>query len=122
MPAARGAASGDMARILSALGYMRAVEPDRPVVVLLGGSAARESTISDAAWREQIERKGGPATLAWNMGSRNRTMAQNIAIVNGKPVPIAKFEGVMNLVRAEAARSGQPIPPEALPPGLAPED
>ncbi|NLE22349.1 MAG: hypothetical protein GX624_06185 [Actinobacteria bacterium] len=85
VPAARGAASGDMARILSALGYMRAVEPDRPVVVLLGGSAARESTISDAAWREQIERKGGPATLAWNMGSRNRTMAQNIAIVQKLP-------------------------------------
>ena len=39
-------------------------------------------------------------------------LAQNIAIVNGKPVPIAKLEGVMNLIRAEAARSGQPIPPE----------
>ncbi len=85
VPAARGAASGDMARILSALGYMRAVEPDRPVVVLLGGSAARESTITDASWRDQIKRKGGPATLPWNMGSRNRTMAQNTAIVQKLP-------------------------------------
>ena len=39
-------------------------------------------------------------------------LAQNLAIVNGKPVPTAKLEGVMNLVRAEAARSGQPVPPE----------
>ena len=28
---------------------------------------------------------GGPATLAWNMGSRNRTMAQNVAIVKKLP-------------------------------------
>ncbi len=59
--------------------------PAKPVVVLLGGSAARESTISDASWRDQIVAKGGPATLAWNMGSRNRTMAQNVAVVKALP-------------------------------------
>jgi hypothetical protein len=55
------------------------------VVVLLGGSAARESTIDDRNWRDQIERKGDHAVLAWNMGSRNRTMAQNTAIVEKLP-------------------------------------
>jgi hypothetical protein len=86
-PAAAGAkgASSDWARVLDALAFMRATPPARPVVVLLGGSAARESTISDAAWRDQIVAKGGPATLAWNMGSRNRTMAQNVAVVKALP-------------------------------------
>ena len=81
---AKGADS-DWTRILKALGYMRAVTPTKPVVVLLGGSAARESTISDGSWRDQIVAKGGPETLAWNMGSRNRTLAQNVAIVKQLP-------------------------------------
>ena len=84
-PVAKGASGSDMTRILKALGYMRAVPPDRPVVVLLGGSAARESTIDDGNWRDQIKRKGDHAVLAWNMGSRNRTMAQNTAIVQKLP-------------------------------------
>jgi hypothetical protein len=84
-PASAKGADGDWTRVLNALGYMQKVPPTRPVVVLLGGSAARESTISDADWRDQIVAKGGPATLAWNMGSRNRTMAQNLAIVKKLP-------------------------------------
>ena len=86
--AAGGGAKGadsEWTRVLKALAFMRANTPTRPVVVLLGGSAARESTISDASWREQIVAKGGPATLAWNMGSRNRTMAQNVAVVKALP-------------------------------------
>lgn len=75
----------DWTRILKALGYMKSTRPTKPVVILLGGSAARESTISDQSWRDQIVDKGGPATLAWNMGSRNRTMARNVAIVKNLP-------------------------------------
>ena len=81
---AKGADS-DWTRVLKALAFMRANTPTEPVVVLLGGSAARESTISDASWRDQIVARGGPATLAWNLGSRNRTMAQNAAIVRALP-------------------------------------
>ncbi len=83
--AAKAASGADWTRILNALGYMQAVTPTQPVVVLLGGSAARESTISDSSWRDQIVAKGGPSTLAWNMGSRNRSMAQNVAIVKKLP-------------------------------------
>ena len=83
--AARAASGADWTRVLKALGYMRAVTPTEPVVVLLGGSAARESTISDSSWREQIVAEGGPSVLAWNMGSRNRTNAQNVAIVKALP-------------------------------------
>ena len=74
---------------------MRAETPTKPVVVLLGGSAARESTISDSSWRSQIVAAGGPETLAWNMGSRNRTMAQNLAIVKKLPkVPTVIYVGI----------------------------
>ena len=67
---ATGAASGgakatsgsDWSRVLAALAYMQADTPTKPVVVLLGGSAARESTISDQSWRAQIAQDGGPAT------------------------------------------------------------
>lgn len=83
--ALKGASGSDTTRVLRALGYMRAVTPDKPVVVLLGGSAARESTISDASWRRQITTAGGPPALAWNLGAGNRTMAQNAAIVRALP-------------------------------------
>jgi len=122
---ARGAASGaDMTRILKALGYMQTVPPEEPVVVLLGGSAARESTISDASWRSQIARKGGPAdVLAWNMGSRNRTMAQNVAIVKKLP------EGAQAIVyiginlgsftsAQKSASISLPVPLPTAPPSL----
>jgi len=84
-PAASGGANDDWSRIAAALAWMQAEPPSQPVVVLLGGSAARESTISDSNWRKQIVSNGGPATLAWNMGSHNRTMAQNLAIVKELP-------------------------------------
>ncbi len=84
-PDAKGASGADMRRVIHALGYMRAVASAKPVVVLLGGSAAREATISDGSWRREIEANGGPATLAWNMGSSNRTMAENVAIVEHLP-------------------------------------
>ena len=82
---AKAASTSDLSRVLAALAYMQANTSTKPVVVLLGGSAARESTISDKSWRSQIVDKGGPATLAWNMGSSVRTMAQNVAIVEALP-------------------------------------
>ena len=75
----------DWSRVMEALAWMQAEPPAKPFVVLLGGSAARECTIDDGSWRKQIQAKGGPATLAWNMGSRNRTMAQNLAIAKALP-------------------------------------
>ena len=39
-------------------------------------------------------------------------MAQNIAIVNGKPVPKARLDALAEQIKAQAARTGQPMPPE----------
>jgi hypothetical protein len=85
----------DWAHVLQVVANLRAQPPAAPVVCLLGGSAARESTISDGSWRAQIEDKGGPATAVYNLGSRNRTLAQNIAIVERLPeVPTIVYIGV----------------------------
>ena len=38
--------------------------------------------------------------------------AQNVAIVNGKPVPKARLDALEGQIKAQAARTGQPVPPE----------
>jgi len=85
----------DWAHVLQVVANLKAQPPAEPVVVLFGGSAARESTISDSSWRSQIEVKGGPATAAYNLGARNRTLAQNVAIVQALPkVPTIVYIGI----------------------------
>lgn len=92
---AKAASGADWAHTLQVVANLGAAPPDDPVVVLLGGSAARESTISDASWRKQIKAIGGPATAAYNLGSRNRTLAQNVALVQALPkVPTIVYIGV----------------------------
>ena len=39
-------------------------------------------------------------------------LAQNVAIVNGKPVPKSRLVALENQVKAQAARTGRPVPPE----------
>jgi hypothetical protein len=115
-PAGKAASGADYKRVLRILAYMNAHPPTDPVVVLLGGSAARESTVSDASWRAQIKAapNNGPAVEAWNLGSSNRTMAQNVAIVNALPkVPTIVFIGI-NL--GSFTSSDTRIPTLALPP------
>ena len=103
VPSAGGFSSGahgwavgdDWSHVLQVVANLKAAPPGKPVVLLLGGSAARESTISDSSWRSQIEAKGGPATAAFNLGSRNRTLAQNVAIVKALPrVPTIVYIGI----------------------------
>jgi len=92
---AKAASGADWARVLQVVADLQAVPPSKPVVVLFGGSAARESTISDRSWRSQIEAKGGGATVAYNLGSRNRTLAQNVALVQALPkVPTIVYIGL----------------------------
>ncbi len=92
---AKAGPGSDWSHTLQVVANLKADPPTRPVVVLFGGSAARESTISDASWRAKIEAMGGPPTAAYNLGSRNRTLAQNVALVQELPdVPTIVYVGV----------------------------
>ena len=117
---AKATAGADWAHTLQVVSNLRAAPPAEPVVVLLGGSAARESTIDDDSWRAQIAAKGGPATAAFNLGSSNRTLAQNVALVKALPeVPTIVYIGV-NLgsftSAQKTARISLPEPDATLPP------
>ncbi len=91
--------------------YLGATEVDRPLVVLLGGSAARECTVSDRSWRRQIRADGGPDVLAFNLGSSEQSYDDDIGMVRALPdVPALVFIGV-NLGRYTRAPSPAYEPP-----------
>jgi peptidyl-prolyl cis-trans isomerase C len=50
------------------------------------------------------------ATLA--VACSSAALAQNIAVVNGKSVPKARVDGLVERVKQQAAASGRPAPPE----------
>jgi hypothetical protein len=70
---------------------LRTDPPQAPLVVLLGGSCARESTVSDQSWTAEVLRRGSPV-VAYNLGSSNQTFEQDVALVEGLPrVPAIVF-------------------------------
>lgn len=96
-----------------ALTYLGQVTPQRPVVVLFGGSAVRESTISDRSWRRQIVSLGGPRVLAFNLGAASQSYRQNAAMVRRLPdVPTLVVIGVN--VGRYTFRPPETAPPLAL--------
>ncbi len=120
---ARAGSGADWSHVLQVVANVKAAPPGKPLVVLLGGSAARESTISDRSWRTQIGARGGPAAAVYNLGSSNRTLAQNVAIVKALPEgtaerPTIVYIGVNlgSFTRAEkTARISLPQPRTPLP-------
>lgn len=60
--------------------------PATPSVFLLGGSTAREATVTGGeSLAEKIARHGGPKVVGWNLASSLQTFAQDIAIVDNLP-------------------------------------
>jgi hypothetical protein len=110
----------DWTHVRQVVANLRAAPPAEPLVVLLGGSIAREITESDATWAVQIEAAGGPRTAAYNLSSRNRTLACNIAIVKALPrVPAVVLIGVSLGSFTSPHRSAAihlPAPTATLPP------
>ena len=89
----------DWMHALYAVADLQTRPPQTPVVVLLGGSAGRESTISDGSWREQIAAGGGPPVLTRNLCSMNQSFAQDLHLVRALPPgPTLVFIGI-NLYR-----------------------
>ena len=110
----------DWTHVLQVVANLKAQSPAKPVVCLLGGSAARESTISDASWAAQVKKLGGPSVAAYNLGSRNRTLAQDVKIVQALPeMPGIVYIGI-NVGRFTAPPSHPtldlPEPTQTLPP------
>ena len=86
-PGATPSAGGgnDWAHVLQVVANLKAQPPAVPFVCLLGGSAARESTIDDASWAAQVKDLGGPSVVAYNLGSRNRTLEQDVELIKALP-------------------------------------
>ena len=59
--------------------------PQAPLVLLLGGSCARESTVSDQTWAADVSRRTGLPVVTYNLGSSNQTFEQEEALVEGLP-------------------------------------
>jgi hypothetical protein len=94
-PAAAYQSRDDWRHMERALTYLGENPPKRPLVLLFGGSAARECTISDRSWRRQIVELGGPRVLAFNLGASSESYRKNIAMVRRLPdVPTLVVVGV----------------------------
>jgi hypothetical protein len=108
----------DWYHILAVLEELRERPPRRPLVVLFAGSSGRESTVSDETWAAEVRELGGPAVVARNLSSRNKTFAHDLDLVRLLPrtgTPTLVFIGV-NLGRftqwAHAAGPGPATVPD----------
>ena len=79
--AAEALQSVDWKHVLQVVADLRADPPAAPLVLMLGGSAVRESTSDDASWTAQVQRLGGRGALAYNLGSGNQSFAQDLQLV-----------------------------------------
>lgn len=86
----------DWQHAVQVVANLRVKKPTVPLVVLLGGSSAREATVLDDHWERQIERRSGYVVDAYNLGSKHRSYAQDLAFVKLLPagVPTIVYIGV----------------------------
>lgn len=92
-----GAATRCWKHSLQVVANLKADPPTARVVVFLGGSRARECTVSDRQWTRQLRRKSGRRVVAYNLGSSNQTFGEDRKLVRHLPtstlVLIAVDEG-----------------------------
>ena len=93
---ARAIEGSDWQHALRVAQNLRAHPPAEPVVLLLGGSAAREATVSDAAWASAVQaHRSDSPVFTYDLGSRNQTFEQDVALVEALPrIPVLVFIGV----------------------------
>ncbi|MGE5228249.1 MAG: hypothetical protein ACM3MJ_00845, partial [Deltaproteobacteria bacterium] len=96
VPSAAGAADGrEWQHSLWTAAQLRAERPSVPVVVLLGGSAAREAVVNDVSWAADVRRLGGRPVETYDLGSRLRTFEQDVALVKALPrIPLIVYIGI----------------------------
>jgi hypothetical protein len=92
---ARATGSSDWLHALQVVADLRAQPPNRPLVLMIGSSIVRESTVSDASWAAQVRQRGGPSVATYDLGSRNQTFDQDLKLVPYLPdVPTIVYIGV----------------------------
>jgi len=68
---------GDYLRVLQIVADLHADPPADPLVVLLGGSSARECTVSDDSWSQAVSALRGSTVDCVNLGSKHRLFTQD---------------------------------------------
>jgi hypothetical protein len=88
--------SMDRVHGLQIVANLRAEPPEKPVVILLGGSSARESTIDDASWAQQVLDHLGPHVLAYNLGAKHDTFELDREVAKRLPnnMPAIVYIGI----------------------------
>ena len=114
------AASTDWWHAVQVVSNLGTTPPASPVVILLGGSAALECTVSDTTWADEIVNQGGPQVAAYNIACGSETLEQDIALVKAMPpqMPAVVYIG-MNLGRFLALKPPVPTVFPAPQPDLA---
>ena len=82
---ARGLYARDFINVLQLIADLRSDAPAQPLVCLLGGSSARESTLSDQSWSDDVSARRGYEVMAVNLGSKHRLFAQDWRLIGYLP-------------------------------------
>lgn len=100
-PAAARGPGADWAHVLQVVANLKASPPPTPVVLLFGGSSARECTIADARWSATVATglpEGSPPVACYNLGSSNQSYRDDIELVQvlpqGSTMPTIVFIGI----------------------------
>jgi hypothetical protein len=80
----RGAV-GEWTHAVQVLSWLRYEPPERRVVYLLGGSAARESVTSESGWAAQLRKLTGRSATTYVCSTRCQTFIEDELIVNKLP-------------------------------------
>jgi hypothetical protein len=119
----RAKAGADWQHALQVVADLRAHPPTRPLVLMMGNSIVRESTMRDSSWAAQVHQQGGPSVAAHDLGSSNQSFAQDLKLVPYLPAaPTIVFIGV-DVVRFASPPSDPAVTlpaPGPVPPGYDP--
>ena len=78
-------AVGDWGHVLQVVAWLRYRTPQRRVVYLFGGSAARESVVSESSWAAQVRAVSGRSAVTYVVSKRCQTYVEDTLIVNQLP-------------------------------------
>jgi len=106
-------------RVLQSVANLEDAPPDGTLVVLFGGSRAREATVGDADWTRQLRTVSGERLFGRNLASTNQTFGEDLALAKHLPASTVVLIGV------DEGRFTKPVEsrPVRLPaPGAAPDE